>query len=265
MTGWLIYSREGAKRNRAFIDFWKNAASERGVSIRLMYTDDPLPTENPDFAVVRDMNPAYSKMLEDRGIRVFNPSSVSEICNDKWNTYCLAEKLGVPFPTTEYIPDPSDMKAHPYPYVLKSCTGHGGTQVFMVRNNEEARVASASLAGIPSVLQTPVSDLGKDLRIYVLGKKVIASMLRISKTDFRSNFCLGGSAIPYQLTAHEQSIVDAFSDALPFGLVGIDLIFDHGKAVFNEIEDVVGCRMLYGLTDVKPVELYLSYILDRLN
>ncbi len=265
MTGWLIYSRESAARNQTFIDFWFEAARKRGVSLGLLYTDEILPAQNPDFAVVRDMNPVHSAMLESRGIPVFNPAIVSEICNDKWNTYRLAETLGVPFPRTEYIPDPAVMPRHPYPYVLKSCTGHGGTQVFMVQNDTDAKNASQALAGIPSVLQEPVSDLGKDLRVYVLGKQVIASMLRVSKNDFRSNFCLGGSAVPYILSSREQKIVETFADALPFGLVGIDLIFHHGKAVFNEIEDVVGCRMLYSMTDIKPVERYLDYILDRLN
>ncbi len=265
MTGWLIYSREGAKRNQTFIEFWKKAAALSGVTIEVLHTDESLPTENPDFAVVRDMNPPYSRMLESRGIHVFNPAEVSEVCNNKWNTYCLADKLGILYPKTEYILDPSVMSTHPYPYVLKSCTGHGGTQVFLVKNENDAKKASDALAGVPSVLQEAVSDLGRDLRIYVLGKRVIASMLRVSDTDFRSNFCLGGSAVPYELTAHERSVVDAFANALPFGLVGIDLIFDHGKAVFNEIEDVVGCRMLYSMTDLDPVGMYLSYILDRLN
>lgn len=265
MNGWLVYSREGAKRNQTFIKFWQDAAQSRGVGLKLLYTDENVPAYNPDFAVVRDMNPTYSTMLELRGVSVYNPASVSRCCNNKWNTYCLAEQLGVPFPKTEYIPDPTLMHSRPFPYILKACEGHGGTQVFLIKNTVDEDAVRNALRGIPSVLQEPVSDLGKDLRVYVLGKKVIASMLRVSKTDFRSNFCLGGTAVPYELTPQEKTIVDAFADALPLGLVGVDLIFHHGKAVFNEIEDVVGCRMLYSLTEVRPVELYLDYILDRLN
>lgn len=264
MKGWLLYSREGAARNRTFIDFWFFAAKERGVVLELHLTDGPLPETRPDFAVMRDMNPALSFRLEAMGIPVFNPARVSECCNDKWSTYRLASKLGVPFPKTEFIPDPALMPPHPFPYVLKACGGHGGTQVFLVRNETEAKTVSEALCGIPSVLQEPVSDLGKDLRVYVLGKQVIAAMLRVSKTDFRSNFCLGGSAVPYTLSPHEKEIVDAFASALPLGLAGIDLIFHESKALFNEIEDVVGCRMLYSMTDIRPVELYLDWILKQL-
>ncbi len=264
MKGWLIYDSEGAKRNKAFIDFWFSAAAKRGVELTLYLADDLLPRANPDFAVVRTMNPALSHYLENRGIRVFNPACVSEICNDKWKTYELAARLGVPFPKTEYVADPAFLPSRPYPFVLKACGGHGGTQVFLVKNSEEEKQAKKALAGIPSVLQEPVSDLGKDLRVYVLGGKILAGMLRVSHTDFRSNFCLGGTASPHTLTAEEREIVNAFTEALPIGLAGVDLIYSNGKPMFNEIEDVVGCRMLYTHTQIDPVFLYLDWILDRM-
>lgn len=265
MTGWLFYTPEGASRNRAFIDFWMAAAAKRGVRMEIHITDDPLPAEKPDFAVVRAMNPAFSLRLEQRGVPVFNPASVSEVCNDKWKTYCLASSLGVPFPKTVYVPDPAVLPLMSYPYVLKACGGHGGTQVYLVHDEREARSASEALKGVPCVLQEPVSDLGRDVRVYILGDRILAAMLRVSDTDFRSNFCLGGKAVPYTLSGKEIEMVRAFQSALPFGLAGIDFLFHEGKAVFNEIEDVVGCRMLYTHTEIRPVELYLDWILQRIE
>ena len=265
MTGWLFYTPEGASRNRTFIDFWMTAAAKRGVRMELHMTGDPLSAEKPDFAVVRAMDPAFSLRLEQMGVPVFNPASVSEVCNDKWKTYCLASSLGIPFPKTSYVPDPAVLPAAPYPYVLKACGGHGGTQVYLVHDEQEARSASKALKGVPCVLQEPVSDLGRDVRVYILGDRILAAMLRISDGDFRSNFCLGGKAVPYTLSGEEIEMVRAFQSALPFGLAGIDFLFHEGKAVFNEIEDVVGCRMLYTHTAIRPVELYLDWILQRLE
>lgn len=172
MKGWLIYDREGADRNRAFIDFWFLAARDRGISIELCITDSPFSDETPDFAVVRTMNPALSYALEAKGIPVFNAAFISDVCNNKWKTYCLAKSIDVPTPNTEYIPDPAYMPSRSFPFVLKACEGHGGTQVFMVTNEQELAVAQKALSGIPSVIQEPVSELGKDLRIYVLGNRV---------------------------------------------------------------------------------------------
>lgn len=265
MTGWLLYTPEGAARNRTFIEFWMDAAAKRGVGMELRLTDEPFPAEKPDFAVVRAMDSALSLRLEQMDIPVFNPASVSEICNDKWKTYCLASSLGVPFPKTVYVPDPAALPSVPYPYVLKACGGHGGTQVYMVDNERDARFASEALKGVSSVLQEPVSDLGRDVRVYILGDRILAAMLRVSDTDFRSNFCLGGRAVPYSLSDDEIEMVRAFQSALPFGLAGIDFLFHEGKAVFNEIEDVVGCRMLYTHTEIRPVELYFDWILQHIH
>lgn len=264
MEGWLIYTREGAERNAFFVGKCLDAARKNGLALSLRYADE-LPDRLPDFAVVRTMDPALSFFLESNGVRVFNPGSVSERCNDKWETYLLASRLGVPFPETELLPDPSVPPEKPFPYVLKPRCGHGGDAVSLVRSRKEALTAVSALQGRPSLIQKPVSRLGRDLRVYVLGERIIASMLRISETDFRSNFCLGGKAVPYTPDARIREMVGAFCRALPFGLAGIDFLFDGDTAVFNEIEDVVGCRMLYALTDIDPAAEYFRFISEKLS
>ena len=85
-------------------------------------------------------------------------------------------------------------------------------------------------------------------------------MLRSSQNDFRSNFSLGGSASVYTLSAEEKEMVTRLTEGLDIGHCGIDFIFDNGEPVFNEIEDVVGSRMLYKYTDIDVVEEYVEYI-----
>ena len=44
-------------------------------------------------------------------------------------------------------------------------------------------------------------------------------------------------------------------------MVGIDFIIgDRNELIFNEIEDVVGARMLYQTSNINLVGLYLDYI-----
>lgn len=56
------------------------------------------------------------------------------------------------------------------------------------------------------VYQKPASDLGRDLRVWLIGGKIIAAVLRKSDTDFRSNYCLGGSAQVYTLSESEKRL-----------------------------------------------------------
>ena len=65
--------------------------------------------------------------------------------------------------------------------------------------------------------------------------------------------------------AGKTTVLNRIVEEFDFGLVGIDFIYDEGRPVFNEIEDVVGARMLYSLTDIDIADRYLEFILERLT
>lgn len=116
-----------------------------------------------------------------------------------------------------------------------------------------------------TVVQLFIGSRHQDLRVYVIGKEIIAAVLRTSKEGFRANYSLGGEVSLYELSEAEKSIVGKITDKFDFGLAGIDFIIgDDGELIFNEIEDVVGSRMLYRCSDINIVELYLKYILQQL-
>ena len=64
----------------------------------------------------------------------------------------------------------------------------------------------------------------------------------------------------YELSSEETGLVKEIISELDIGMAGVDFIFHHGRPVFNEIEDMVGARMLYALTDDNIVDTYVSYI-----
>ena len=45
----------------------------------------------------------------------------------------------------------------------------------------------------------------------------------------------------------------------------MDFVFDNGRAVFNEIEDAVGARMVYEKTDIDILKLYCDYIKSEMG
>ena len=275
MTGWLIYDAFEAERNRAYIGSYFASAERRGVKLKLllledMRWDDGLKVSGeepllPDFVICRRPVPALTEKLESLGVPVFNNSRISRICNNKYLTSRTVKALGVPV-AEEYWHGAGIPEVPPVlPCVAKPVDGHGGQGVFLCRSAAEYAAAAETLAGRECVLQRPVSDLGRDLRVYVLGREPVAAMLRISDADFRSNFCLGGRAECHELTAEEREYDRRIAEEFDFGLVGIDFIYDGGRPVFNEIEDVVGARMLYALTDIDIADRYLGFILEKLT
>lgn len=261
MIGWLIYGDEGIKRNKWFAEKIIKAASARGLDLKIVIYDkslNSLPKKLPVFAIVRAICPEVQRYLEERGVRVFNNRITAEIANDKYETYLLARRLKIPV-----MPTLTARNADFFPCVLKTRDGHGGSEVFWI--NDACDLARAPVKLDKCIVQKPCSDLGKDMRVYSLGGKITAGILRESATDFRSNYSLGGNVREVEVTNEQSETVKRIHEELGFDFVGVDFIRDGGRWVLNEIEDVVGTRMLYKCTSVDAAEEYIDYIAAELH
>lgn len=247
MNGWIIYTESEAKRNRWFIEHFIEVAKTFGHNLTLKFPDK-INAPYPDFAIARAFDYKINERLEKQGVKVFNNSVLAKIANDKALCYKFMQKNNVPIMPTFY-----EMPKTPtFPLIVKSSGGHGGTQVKMVHNKAELEKASKTIPD--AVYQAVASDLGKDLRVYVIANEIVTAMLRESKTDFRSNYCLGGNASVYTLSSEEKSQIEKIISLFDISYCGIDFVFDNGKIIFNELEDAVGSRMLYDLTDIDIIK-----------
>ncbi len=259
--GWLIYDAAGEKRNAWFIAECLRHAEAAGLQLSLQITDgNTLPLPYPDYALVRTISPKLSKDLEGAGTRLFNSSSVSRLANDKWETYRFAKALGLTVLPTEIASSVEGGSPFGYPVVVKSRAGHGGSEVFLLASQEEYCDFWKNHSSKDYIAQAVCSETGKDMRVYVLGGEILAGVLRVSATDFRSNFSLGGSVERVPVPIEIQKIVDFLCSKQLFDFVGIDFIRHEGEWVLNEIEDVVGCRMLYQTSDLDVAKLYIAYV-----
>ena len=232
----IIYSKEEAKRNRFVVD---KLTEELGAELKM-----PDYKGEAEYVISRTNDYKIAEHFESRGIRVFNCASFSKLANDKQACYDFMEKNGIEIMQTRYCTPP---------FIKKPKNGLGGQGVVMCSSAEEYDENM--------VCQKPASDLGRDLRVWVINGKIITSILRESKTDFRSNFCLGGEAIPYQLSEEETAFVKKIISLLDGGFYyGIDFVFNGGKIVFNELEDTVGARMVYAKTNIDIIKMFCDEI-----
>lgn len=259
MNGWVIYDRESLKRNISFAKMLISEAEKLNIDLCLMIAEELDFNTLPDFAIMRSYDCNISKKLENLGVKVFNSSKVSEVCNDKMNTYLFFKDKNIPLMETKLL-TPDISAPYSFPFVVKPVDGHGGDGVTLVSDENEYKSTLKALQGRKIIAQKKASDAGKDLRVYIIGNKIIAGMLRVSENDFRSNFSLGGKAYVHTLSKEEEKIIEAVTDNMYFDFAGIDLIYNDGKPVLNEIEDVVGSRMLYANTDIDVCKLYIQYI-----
>lgn len=283
MTGWLIYDKEGAKRNTWFINEVIGYVKKRGAVIKLMIAQklvlsvsdsgfcviyENQKQEKPDFVLNRTIFPFLSRYFEKNGVDVFNCADVSEICNDKRKTHLYLMNKNIPMMETRFFDRrffECGSSDEFYPCVVKPANGHGGNGVFIVNNYKELNKIVKSYETDEFLLQKIASEKGCDLRVYIIANKITAAVIRKSENDFRSNFSLGGSVSLYSLSESEEKTVKSVMSHFDLAYAGIDFVFDSGEMKLNEIEDVVGARMLYKTCDIAAHELYVDYILNKIG
>lgn len=273
MTGWVIYSQKDIEKNIHFVKKIKENFSLYNVNIQLIIIeelDDIEEYELPDFVINRSRDYKIAETLEQKGMKVFNNSMVTRIANDKSDTYKYLKSI-VPFMPVlcdgeQIISDIQKSNVvFEYPYVVKTCRGHGGSQVYMVENEEDEKEVLQAIGKEKYVIQQVCSDLGKDVRVYIIGNKIVEAVLRTSKESFKSNYSLGGNVEKYTLNENEKRMVREITNVLKLDYAGIDFTFHNGKAIFNEVEDAVGARMLYEISDVDIVKCWVKYIMGVLK
>ena len=111
---------------------------------------------------------------------------------------------------------------------------------------------------------------GRDLRVYVLFGRINAGVMRTAKSGIVSNYKRGGDVALHTLTDEEtvlaQAVIRRFEENnASMSFAGIDFLYHNGSPVLNEVEDVVGSRMLYQVSDIDMIDLYMQEIAKRLS
>lgn len=262
VKGILVYTSADAEYNKWFIDHIIEEGRKCNLDIRLVLSDkEEIPDNKYSFAIVRNRDAKLCKRLEENNIRCFNSSYVVNIGNDKWEMYKDFNAAGIPVMYTQKT-------KLPYPFVMKPVNGHGGENVYLIKNADEYE---SVISNIPDerqgdlIYQVIATEKGRDIRVYVVGGIILTAMERIAvdtEKDFRSNYSLNGNAREHALTDEELKLAAKVADHIKADFVGIDLIYNNGRPVVNEIEDAVGTRMLYSLTDIDPVREFVAHIAD---
>ncbi|MCR5686464.1 MAG: RimK family alpha-L-glutamate ligase [Lachnospiraceae bacterium] len=227
-------------------DFFADMEGLRAVPASLQTAEE---IKNCSFILFWNKDVLLARSLERMGLRLFNPAYAIESCDNKALTY---ERLGgiCRIPKTYRVPMTftgigyGDLSFEDflgsrlgYPYIIKECLGSYGEQVYLAKNPEEARSILGSVAGSDCIAQEFIaSSYGRDIRAYVIGDRVAASMERHNPNDFRSNITGGGMAEPHEVTEEEERMAIAAAKKLGLDFAGVDmLIAEDGGPMLCEV------------------------------
>jgi RimK family alpha-L-glutamate ligase len=220
-----------------------------------------------DTVIVRTMPPGSLEQvvfrmdvlhrLEAAGRRVLNPPRALEICVDKYLASARLDAARLPTPPTVVCQDAETAIAAFHQLggdvVVKPLFGSEGRGMVRVSDIEIAWRTFRTLERLPSILyvQQFIHHPGWDLRAFVLGGRVLTAMRRYARDDWRTNVAQGGRTEPIALTAEEERLALAASEAVGTAVAGIDLLPRPGGGYFVlEVNAVPGWRALAPTTGI---------------
>jgi ribosomal protein S6--L-glutamate ligase len=192
---------------------------------------------------------AVLRQLELMGCYTPNPSEAILRARDKLRTHQLLAMHGIGLPTTVFGDSPDDTAdllsmLGPPPHVIKLTEGAQGAGVMLTEKPSASRAAIEALRGLYAnfVVQEFIAEAeGADLRCFVVGDRVVASMRRQApEGDFRSNLHRGGSAEAVAATAQEVAMAVRAAKVLGLSIAGVDLIRSQRGPLLLEVNSTPG-------------------------
>lgn len=278
-TGWLVVNGflGGAKYSELYA-YLLTAARKQSINLVLMRNDDLVGTMPalPDFVLFWDKDVALARRLERAGVPVFNSARAIEICDNKILTAealegkvatpktVIAPKTfeGVGYTDLEFLKKVGGMLS--YPMVIKEAYGSFGKQVYLAENYKKAVCVVGKIGHKDFLMQEFIArSSGKDIRVNVVGGKVVAAMLRCNDGDFRSNITGGGKAQSITLTAAQEKTAIAACEAVGADFAGVDILLGEIPLVC-EVNSNPHFKSTYECTGVDMSEYILRHIAERL-
>ena len=196
--------------------------------------------DNDTVAIVRGsvrLKKSYLDLLsqlEKIGVCMVNSRETVEISADKYRTYLKLQDYGLTQPKTVLIPNadtlPESLESldSKFPIIMKTLEGSKGVGVLFIESERQIESLVQLLYNqnedVDLLIQEYIKTDG-DIRVIVLGGKVIASMKRdVVEGDFRSNVSQGAKVKEYELTDLEIEQCLLAAKAIDGSWVAVDFI-----------------------------------------
>lgn len=183
-----------------------------------------------------DFRAGIIKQFELSKIKVINSYNATMRAKNKLRTMQMLTKNKIPIPKTyvlnssEHLEEISE-DIGSFPIILKSLAGSHGSGVSIVESKRGLKslldLLSSTNASQPTMIQEYIKESsGKDIRVFIVGKRIIAAMERIAtkRGEFRSNFHLGGRVRVAEMSRKEKDVAFAAIKACGLDIAGVDIL-----------------------------------------
>ncbi|WP_350289433.1 RimK family alpha-L-glutamate ligase [uncultured Croceitalea sp.] len=188
---------------------------------------------------------------------------------NKVRTLQIMARKGIPIPETLFSINPDNIGEQirilgGAPVIIKIQEGTQGMGVILAESKKSAKSIIDTFYKMDTsiLLQRYVEEAnGEDIRIIVVGNKVVASMKRTSEIDeFRSNVHRGGNTEAVEITHREKFIALNATKYLGLGVSGVDLMRSKNGPVLLEVNASPGLKGIEGATGVNVAKHIIQFV-----
>ncbi len=278
--------------NNAF-KIYKEYLRRAGVELSLLKIDEyalcinkgvpNIDAKNYDFCIELVKDQYISTLFEKQGKPCFNAYQSMCLSDDKFLTFVKLSNEGIPLPKT--ISGNTDFdgltikdfkrskefkdkieKEMKYPFVAKPTFGYGGKGVVIIKDRKEFDKFIDDIGQSPYLYQEFIKDNpGTDIRVMVVGGKVIFSIMRQNPNSFISNVSSGGKAIKYDATKEQKRIAVKVAKILKLDHCAVDFFnTENGAPLVCEVNaNAGGIETNEELTGISQAEKFVEFIVGK--
>lgn len=212
---------------------------------------------------------AVVRQFEMMGVFPANESQAIARSRDKLRSLQLLSRRGLGLPVTSFAHSTKDIDnlieiVGGAPLVIKMLEGTQGIGVVLAETGKAAESVIAAFRQLDAniLVQEFIKEAkGADIRAFVVGGKVVASMMRQGPAgEFRSNIHRGGTAKKIKLTPEERTTAVRSAKTLGLNVAGVDLIRSNHGPVVLEVNSSPGLEGIETSTGVDVAARVIEFL-----
>jgi ribosomal protein S6--L-glutamate ligase len=188
---------------------------------------------------------------------------------DKLRSIQLLGKAGVGIPKTVFARETTDAedvidKVGGAPAIIKVARGTHGNGVVLAETRKAAKAVMQAfyVEGVNFLVQEFIAEsAGTDIRVMVVGGKVVAAIERQSlDDDFRANTHQGGVGVAVKLTEEERKTAQKAAKAMGLPICGVDLMRSNRGPLVLEVNSSASLKTPEAVTNQNVALKIIEYI-----
>ena len=212
---------------------------------------------------------AVVKQFEMMDSYCVNTSDSIANSRDKLRSLQILAEAGINMPITGFASHTKDIEGviesvGSIPLIMKLLQGTQGQGIVLAETRKAAESVMSAFRQLDAdiMVQEFIKESGgTDIRAFVVGDEVVASMKRIApEGEFRSNVHRGGTMDKVQLTSEEENMAVNASRILGLSIAGVDLMRSNRGPLILEVNSSPGLQGIESCSEVDVAEKIILHI-----